>query len=43
MSPSSGSSDDRNPVEALADEFLQRQRRGERPTLEDYCRQQVKC
>jgi serine/threonine protein kinase len=34
----SGTSQDRNPVEALADEFLRRQRRGERPTLEDYCR-----
>ena len=31
-------SQDRNPVEALAEEFLRRQRRGERPTLEDYCR-----
>src|SRR4029077_9154305 len=29
---------DRNPVEALADDFLRRQRGGERPTLEDYCR-----
>jgi tetratricopeptide (TPR) repeat protein len=38
MSTSSGSSGDRNPVEALAEEFLDRQRRGERPTLEDYCR-----
>src|SRR5262249_20552151 len=27
-----------DPVEALAEEFLDRQRRGERPTLEDYCR-----
>ncbi len=34
----SGTSQDRNPVEALADDFLRRQRRGERPTLEDYCR-----
>jgi hypothetical protein len=34
----SSSSSDRNPVEALADEFLQRQRRGERTTLEEYCR-----
>src|SRR3954464_8909466 len=31
------SGSERNPVEALAEEFLQRQRRGERPTLEDYC------
>jgi serine/threonine-protein kinase len=38
MSTSSDSSQDRNPVEALADEFLQRQRGGERPTLEEYCR-----
>jgi eukaryotic-like serine/threonine-protein kinase len=28
---------DRNPVEALAEEFLDRQRRGERPTLDEYC------
>jgi hypothetical protein len=34
----SGTSQDRNPVEALADDFLRRQRAGERPTLEDYCR-----
>ena len=34
----SGTSQDRNPVEALADDFLRRQRCGERPTLEDYCR-----
>ena len=34
----SGSSSDRNPVEALADDFLRRQRGGERPTLEEYCR-----
>ena len=38
MSTSSGSNGDRNPVEALAEEFLGRQRRGERPSLEDYCR-----
>ena len=38
MSTASGTSQDRNPVEALADDFLRRQRRGERPTLEDYCR-----
>ena len=37
MSPSSTGSD-RNPVEALADDFLRRQRGGERPTLEEYCR-----
>ncbi len=35
---STSSSSDRNPVEALADDFLRRQRGGERPTLEDYCR-----
>jgi serine/threonine-protein kinase len=28
---------ERNPVEALAEEFLDRQRRGERPTMEEYC------
>jgi serine/threonine protein kinase len=33
MSDSSG---DRNPVEKLADEFAQRHRRGERPTLTEY-------
>ncbi len=38
MSTASGTSQDRNPVEALADDFLRRQRGGERPTLEDYCR-----
>ena len=38
MTASSGSSSDRNPVEALADDFLRRQRGGERPTLEEYCR-----
>ncbi len=38
MSTSADSSSDRNPVEELADEFLQRQRGGERPTLEEYCR-----
>jgi WD40 repeat protein/Flp pilus assembly protein TadD len=32
----SDSSDERNPVEVLADEFLARQRRGERPALGDY-------
>ena len=30
------SSDERNPVEVLAEEFLDRQRRGERPTLDEY-------
>jgi WD40 repeat protein/serine/threonine protein kinase len=30
------SSDERNPVELLAEEFLDRQRRGERPTLLEY-------
>lgn len=30
------SSDDRNPVEALAEEFLDRKRRGEQPTLREY-------
>jgi hypothetical protein len=38
VTTSSSSSSDRNPVEALADEFLRRQRGGERPTLEEYCR-----
>jgi WD40 repeat protein/tetratricopeptide (TPR) repeat protein len=38
MNTSSSSSSDRNPVEELAAEFLDRKRRGERPTLEDYCR-----
>ena len=32
----STSSDDRNPVEVLAEEFLDRQRRGEKPSLEEY-------
>src|SRR5262249_29263773 len=31
------SSADRNPVEVLAEEFLDRQRRGEKPTLREYC------
>jgi WD40 repeat protein/tetratricopeptide (TPR) repeat protein len=31
------SSDDRNPVEMLAEEFLDRQRRGEKPTMREYC------
>ena len=30
------SSDQRNPVELLAEEFLDRKRRGERPTLQEY-------
>ena len=30
------SSDDRNPVELLAEEFLDRKRRGEHPTLDEY-------
>ncbi len=37
MMSSPSSSSDRNPVEALPEEFLDRQRRGERPTLDDYC------
>ncbi len=35
----SDSSDERNPVEVLADEFLARQRRGERPALSEYLAQ----
>src|SRR6516162_9794564 len=31
------SSGDRNPVEMLAEEFLDRQRRGEKPTMREYC------
>src|SRR5262249_49026860 len=31
------SSSDRNPVEVLAEDFLDRQRRGEKPTLREYC------
>ena len=31
-----GSSDQRNPVELLAEEFLDRKRRGEHPTLQEY-------
>jgi hypothetical protein len=38
MSSSPSRSRDRNPVEVLAEEFLDRKRRGERPTLDDYCR-----
>ena len=30
------SSDERNPVELLAEEFLDRKRRGEQPTLREY-------
>jgi serine/threonine-protein kinase len=37
MSTSPGSSDDRHPVEELADDFLRRQRAGERPTMDEYC------
>jgi eukaryotic-like serine/threonine-protein kinase len=32
----STSSDERNPIEALAEEFLERKRRGEQPTLREY-------
>src|SRR5262245_17412635 len=31
------SNDDRHPVEVLAEEFAQRQRRGESPPVEEYC------
>ena len=31
------SSDVRDPVELLAEEFTARRRRGERPTLDEYC------
>src|SRR5215472_337757 len=34
--PMTPSSDARNPVELLAEEFLDRKRRGEHPTLQDY-------
>jgi WD40 repeat protein/serine/threonine protein kinase len=37
MTNTPSSTSDRNPVEALAEEFLERKRRGERPTLDDYC------
>jgi hypothetical protein len=37
MTNSPSSSSDRNPVEALAEEFLDRNRRGERPILDEYC------
>jgi serine/threonine-protein kinase len=33
----SSSSDERGPVELLADEFLARCKRGERPTIKEYC------
>ena len=32
----SSSSDPRNPVEVLAEEFLERKRKGEKPTLREY-------
>src|SRR5262249_33527188 len=38
MISSPSRSSDRNPVEVLAEEFLERKRRGESPTLGDYCR-----
>src|SRR5262245_17829410 len=31
------SSDERGPVEVLADEFLARCKRGEKPTIKEYC------
>jgi hypothetical protein len=31
------SSDERSPVELLADEFLARHKRGEKPTIKEYC------
>src|SRR6516162_8828707 len=34
--PMSSSSGERNPVERLAEEFLDRKRRGEQPTLREY-------
>ena len=33
------SSDELSPVELLAEEFLDRQQRGEKPSVEEYCRQ----
>ncbi len=33
----SNSSDDRSPVELLAEDFLERRNRGERPTIGEYC------
>jgi serine/threonine protein kinase len=38
MDTSSISGSERNPVEALAEQFLERQRRGEQPSLDEYCR-----
>jgi hypothetical protein len=35
----SASSNDRDPVECLAEEFAQRRRRGERPTIDEYAAQ----
>src|SRR6516225_5578177 len=35
----SNSSDERNPVELLAEEFMARKRRGEKPTLSEYTAQ----
>ena len=35
-SPTDSSSGNRDPVELLAEEFLERRRRGERPTIDDY-------
>ena len=32
-------SDDRNPIEVIADEFVDRLRRGEQPTIEEYADQ----
>jgi hypothetical protein len=37
MTSSPSNSSDRNPVEALAEEFLDRKRRSERPSLDEYC------
>ena len=34
--PGPNSSDDRNPVERLAEEFLERRRRGEHPPLSEF-------
>jgi WD40 repeat protein len=38
--PASSSSDDRDPVELLVKEFLERRRRGERPTIDEYAARQ---
>jgi hypothetical protein len=35
----SSSSDERGPVGLLADEFLARCKRGEKPTIKEYCNQ----